>query len=45
MGEFEMGGVQGDAIDAGFRGFGGMEFPVSNDGMAEGGELSANLIL
>ena len=45
MGEFEVGGVQGDTIDAGFGGLGGMEFPVSDDGMAEGGKLSANLIL
>ncbi len=43
--ELEMGGMKSHTIDTCFVGFGGMEFSVPDYGMAEGGELSADLIL
>ena len=43
--KLEEGGVEGHAVDEALGGFGLLVFPVSNDRMADGGKLHANLIL
>lgn len=45
MNELEMGGVKSDASDASLFSFGRMILSVADDGMADRGELNANLIL
>jgi len=43
--ELEETGVEGDAVDEAFGGFGLLVFPVSDNRMADGGKLHADLIL